>query len=114
MLEQNITGPSDSPWSAPICLVNKSDGTYRFAIDFRGLNSLTIKIAYPLPNIRQIFDTLSGSKWYNTIDLASGYWQVPMAVDSIKKTAFVTPTRGLFHFLVLPFGLCNAGQHLNA
>ena len=109
MLEQNIVEPSDSPWSAPICLVKKSDGTYRFAIDFRGLNSVTTKDAYPLPNIRQIFDTLSGSKWYNTIDLMSGYWQLEMDPKSKKYTAFVTPTRGLYQFLVMPFGLCNAG-----
>ena len=110
MLEQNVVEPSDSPWSAPICLVKKSDGTYRFAIDFRGLNSVTEKDAYPLPNIRQIFDTLSGSKWYNTIDCASGYWQVPLHPDSKKYTAFATPTRGLFHFLVMSFGLSNAGS----
>ncbi|MEW8547985.1 MAG: retropepsin-like aspartic protease/reverse transcriptase, partial [Candidatus Thiodiazotropha sp.] len=109
MLSQNVIEPSDSPWSAPICLVKKSDGTYRFAIDFRGLNSVTVKDAYPLPNIRQIFDTLSGSKWYNTIDLASGYWQLQMEPNSKKYTAFTTPTRGLFQFLVMPFGLCNAG-----
>ncbi|MEW8548166.1 MAG: pol polyprotein, partial [Candidatus Thiodiazotropha sp.] len=109
MLEQKVIEPSDSPWSAPICLVKKADGTYRFAIDFRGLNSVTEKDAYPLPNIRQIFDTLSGSKWYNTIDLASGYWQIPLHPDSVKLTAFATPTRGLFHFLVMPFGLSNAG-----
>ena len=109
MLAQKVIEPSDSPWSAPICLVKKSDGTYRFAIDFRGLNSVTVKDAYPLPNIRQIFDTLSGSKWYNTIDLASGYWQLQMEPNSKKYTAFATPTRGLFQFLVMPFGLCNAG-----
>ena len=109
MLENQIIEPSDSPWSAPICLVKESDGTYRFAIDFRGLNSVTVKDAYPLPNIRQIFDTLSGSKWYNTIDLASGYWQIKMDENSKKYTAFATATRGLFQFLVMPFGLSNAG-----
>ena len=109
MLQQKVIEPSDSPWSAPICLVRKSDGTYRFAIDFRGLNAVTEKDAYPLPNIRQIFDTLSGSRWYNTIDMAAGYWQIPMEPSHKKKTAFTTPTRGLFHFLVLPFGLCNSG-----
>ena len=109
MLAQKIVEPSDSPWSAPICLVKKSDGTYRFAIDFRGLNSVTEKDAYPLPNIGLVFDTLSGSRWYNTIDMASGYWQVPLHPDSKKLTAFATPTRGLFHFLVMPFGLVNAG-----
>ena len=83
--------------------------TYRLAIDFRGLNSVTEKEVYPLPNIHLIFDTLSGSRWYNTIDMASGYWQVPLHPGSKKLTAFTTPTRGLFHFLVMPFGLSKAG-----
>ena len=73
MLQQKVIEPSDSPWSAPFCLVKKSDGTYRFAIDFRGVNAVTEKDAYPLPSIRQIFDTLSGSRWYNTIDMAASY-----------------------------------------
>jgi hypothetical protein len=111
MHENGIIEPSDSPWSAPICLVKKSDGSHRFAIDFRGLNSVTIKDAYPLPNIRQIFDNLAHSRFYNTLDMASGYWQIKMAERDKKKTGFVTPTgrNRFWHFLVMPFGLCNSG-----
>jgi hypothetical protein len=109
MLDDGIIRPSHSAWSSPICLVRKPDNTYRFAIDFRCLNSVTIKDSYPLPNINLIFDTLAGSRYFNTIDMASGYWQVPMNQSDRCKTAFSTPTRGLMEFNVLPFGLCNAG-----
>jgi hypothetical protein len=109
MLDQNIIRPSDSPWSSPICLVKKSDGSWRFAIDYRQLNSVTVTDAYPLPNTQLIFDTLAGSKFYSCIDLASGYWQVPMHPEDQCKTAFATPSRGLHEFLVMPFGLVNAG-----
>lgn len=108
MLEQRIVEPSDSPWSAPICLVKKKDGSCRFCIDFRKLNTVTLKDAYPLPRIDDTLDSLSGSLWFSTLDLASGYWQIRMSESSKKKTAFVTPHRGLFHFNVMPFGLTNA------
>ena len=108
MFEQEIIEPSDSPWSAPICLVTKKDGTCRFCIDFRKLNAVTIKDAYPLPRIDETLDSLSGSMWFSSLDLASGYWQIKMSDSSKTKTAFVVPHRGLFHFNVMPFGLTNA------
>lgn len=107
MLTQGTVEPSDSPWSAPICLVKKKDGSCRFCIDFRQLNAVTVKDVYPLPRIDDTLDLLAGSVWYSTLDLASGYWQVKMSENSKKKTAFVTPHRGLFHFNVMPFGLTN-------
>ena len=108
MISQVIVEPSDSPWSAPICLVKKKDGNCRFSIDFRRLNFVTIKDAYLLPRIDDTLDALSGSLWFNTLDLASGYWQIKFSDRSKKKSAFVTPHRGLFHFKVMPFGLTNA------
>lgn len=108
MLEQGTIEPSESPWSAPICLVKKKDGTCRFCIDFRKLNAVTLRDAYPLPRIDDTLDSLSGSMWFSTLDLASGYWQIRMSESSKHKTAFVVPHRGLFHFNVMPFGLTNA------
>ena len=108
MIEQEIVEPSDSPWSAPICLVKKQDGTCRFCIDFRKLNSVTVRDAYPLPRIDDTLDCLSGSMWFSSLDLASGYWQIKIAESNKCKTAFVLPHTGLFHFNVMPFGLTNA------
>ena len=96
MIAQGIVEPSDSPWSAPICLVKKKDGTCRFCIDFRSLNSVTTKGAYPLPRIDDTLDALSGSMWFSTLDLASGHWQIRMSEGSKKKSAFVTRHRGSF------------------
>ena len=98
MLAQGIVEPSDSPWSAAICLVKKKDRSVRFCIDFRRLNSVTINDAYPLPRIDDTLDALSQSMWFSTLDLASGYWQIKLAEGSKKKTAFVTPHRCLYHF----------------
>ena len=107
MLNKQIIQPSTSPWASPIVLVRKKDGTLRFCVDYRKLNALTRKDAYPLPRIDDALDTLAGSKWFTTLDLISGYWQVEMSDDDREKTAFCTPD-GLFEFNVMPFGLCNA------
>ena len=80
---------------------------FRFCVDYRKLNDVTRKDAYPLPRITECLDTLAGSKWFCCLDLASGYWQVPMAEKDKPKTAF-TVGGGLYQFRVLPFGLCNA------
>ena len=84
MLSENITEPSDSPWSAPICLIKKQDGSCRFCIGFRAFNSLTQKDAYPLPRIDDTLENLAGSRWYCTLDLASGYWQIKLSENSKK------------------------------
>ena len=106
MLNKQIVQPSTSPWASPIVLVRKKDGTLRFCVDYRKLNALTRKDAYLLPRIDDALDTLAGSKWFTTLDLISGYWQVEMSDDDREKTAFCMPD-GLFEFNVMPFGLCN-------
>ena len=88
-------------------LVPKKDGTLRFCVDYRQLNSITTKDAYPLPRIDETLETLAGSVWFTTLDLISGYWQVEVKPEDREKTAFCTKD-GLFEFKVMPFGLCNA------
>lgn len=107
MLEKDIIRPSSSPWSSPIVLVKKKDGTIRFCIDYRKLNAITIKDAYPIPNIQESLEMLSGACWYSTLDLASGYWQVSMDDKDREKTAFITRD-GLYEFNVMAMGLCNS------
>ena len=107
MLRDGVIEPSSSPWSSPIIFVNKKDGSKRFAVDFRWLNDVTMKCAYPLPLQQELLDRLAGNRYYTALDLKSGFWQVPLHVDDRMKTAFPTH-RGLFHFKVMPFGLCNA------
>jgi hypothetical protein len=111
MLKMGIIRPSNSEWASGITLVPKKDGTTRFCVDYRRLNSVTVKDRYPLPHIQDIFDSLGGANVFSTLDLKSGYWQLPVHGDSIKKMAF-TCHRGLFEFLRMPFGLANAPSFL--
>ena len=107
MLDRSVIQPSSSPWASPVVLVPKKDGSFRFCIDYRRVNAVTRKDAYPLPRVDDTLDTLAGSKWFSTLDLLSGYWQVEVSPEDREKTAFCTH-EGLFEFRVMPFGLCNA------
>ena len=99
--------PSDGPWASPVVLMTKKDGSTRFCVDYRRLNSLTVKDAYPLPRIDDSLRLLGNQQWFSILDLASGYWQVAMSADVKRKAAFVTH-EGLFQCRDMPFGLCNA------
>ena len=99
--------PSTSPFASPTILVKKKDGSMRLCIDYRKLNAATKNDAHLLPRIVDIFDTLTGSKFFCTQDLAMGYHQVEVHSDDREKPAFSTPF-GLFQYNVMPFGLATA------
>eukprot|EP00063_Salmo_salar_P017377 XP_013992212.1 PREDICTED: uncharacterized protein LOC106567459 [Salmo salar] len=99
--------PSDSPWAAPVVMVPKKEGKLRFCADYRRLNEVTRKDSYPIPRIDESLDLVRGSSWFSSLDLCSGYWQVPLSPEARAKTAFST-NRGHWQFKVLYFGLCNA------
>lgn len=108
MRKAGIIEPSDSPWASRVVMVNKKKSSkMRFCVDYRPLNSVTKKDSYPLPRIDESLDLVSGSSWFSSLDLRSGYWQVPLSPEARHKTAFCTG-RGLWQFRVLSFGLCNA------
>ena len=103
MLKQGINEPSSSPWASNVVLVRKSDNSLRFCVDYRELNTLSVKDSYPLPRIDTCFDALGGAKFFSTLDLQSAYWQVENDPDSMDKISFVT-RRGLFRFRVWRLG----------
>ena len=106
MLDQDIIESSKSPWSSPVVLVRKKDGSFRFCVDYRRLNAVTCKDAHPLPRVDDCLDALSGAKVFSTLDCASGYWQVELRPEDREKTAFSTG-ENLYQFKVMPFGLTN-------
>ena len=107
MQTQGVIEPCQSEWASNIVLVKKKDGSIRFCVDYRKLNDLTIKDAYPLPRIDTCLESLSGATWYSTFDLRSGFHQVAMKPEDANKTTFVCH-RGTYRFRKMPFGLCNA------
>ncbi len=106
LLEQNVIRESCSPYSSPIIIVKKKDGSIRMCVDYRQLNAKTRRDTYSLPRIEESLDALSGACWFSTLDLASGYNQVAVAEKDKQKTAFCIPF-GLFEYNHLPYGLSN-------
>ena len=104
LLQHGLIEPSDSPYAAPVVIVWKKNGKPRFCCDYRGINSITIMDSYPLPRLDDVLYSFNAAKLFSSLDMASGYWQVPVEPNDIEKTAFITPG-GLFQWKVAPFGL---------
>lgn len=108
MMELDVIEQSTSAWASPLVCVPKTNGKIRICLDSRKLNSVTKKVSYPLPNINMILGQISNAKFISSVDLSDAFWQIPLHDADKEKTAFVVPGRGLYHFKVMPFGLCNA------
>ena len=108
MLDAGVIRPSNSPWCNAVVLVRKKDRLLHFCIDFRKLNSLTVKDSHPLPHICETLESLTGAAHFSTFDMNSGFWQVPMDEESKQYTAFTLGSMGLYECESMPFGLCNA------
>lgn len=106
MKDPGVLEDSNSQFAAPVVLILKKNGKWRFCADYRKLNDITVKDAYPLPRIDDSLDALRANSYFTKLDLVSGFWQIQLSPEAREKTAIVTPS-GLYQFRVMPYGLTN-------
>src|SRR4051812_19846639 len=108
---ENLVAACNGPWSSPILLVPKKDGSLRAVADLRKVNKCVLQDSYAMPDVQELLDQLAESEWFTSIDLSSAFWQLPLMEDSRDCTAFMTKTHGLLRWKVLPMGFKNSSAY---